>query len=540
MNAKQRGEYFRKVERLRRQLENKYVKSFEKSILKQFDNFANRVKRNGIGAARSSLGLDLWEKDLMKLFENLYKESVITFGNAVYRALKIEANRKANTFGFNREWTNEIMAFLMKDGFSLVSNITSTTKKKLLLIVQKGVEEGLSVDEIVRLIKSDEQIAYAKFRAQKIVRTEVMRSSNMASIMAAKKHDFVVNKQWISARDSRTRRIPEESFDHVKLDGIVKEFDEPFDSTSKDGVEFTAQQPGDPSAPPGFTINCRCTIAFIPQRDKNGNLILKNKPNQPQITSYQEIEPLRNEIEQIVAKFNPGKTVKETKDNLLKYLRGKTGLNFDSVSVTKKQTLETLNKKSIQVAKLFDEYKVQTGIDTEKPIKIKFSSSKSILGVVKSKLGITNSGQVLGKPEITEINFGDRSERLNEITFVNGSTQNRFKSAVDEENRDLTVVTHEFAHALAINRQTMNPNTPQYVKDYFRDLRQIFENYKNEMLSYNQQKDLESVYNISLGRYASTNLDEFHAEGFKEYKLKKSPSKYAREIGELIDKYFKK
>lgn len=540
MNAKQRSEYWVKFERLRRQLENKYVKSFEKSILKQFDNFANRVKKNGIGAAQSSLGLDLWEKDLIKLFENLYKESVITFGNAVYRALKIEANRKANTFGFNREWTNEIMAFLMKDGFSLVSNITSTTKKKLLLIVQKGVEEGLSVDEIVRLIKSDEQIAYAKFRAQKIVRTEVMRSSNMASMMAAKKHDFVVNKQWISARDSRTRRIPEDAYDHVKLDGEVKEFDEPFDSISKDGVEFTAQQPGDISAFPGFTINCRCTIAFIPQRDKNGNLILKNKPNQPQITSYQEIEPLRNEIEQIVAKFNPGKTVKETKDNLLKYLRGKTGLNFDSINVTKNQTLETLNKKSIQVAKLFDEYKVQTGIDTEKPIKIKFNSSKRILGVVKSKLGVTTGGQVLGKPEITEINFGDKVERLSEIEFIKGSTQTRFKSAVDKENADLTVVTHEFAHALAISQQVRNPNTPQYVKDYFKELRQIFDNYKNEMFSYNQQRDLESVYDISIGRYASTNIDEFHAEGFKEYKLKKSPSKYAKQIGELIDKYFKK
>ena len=30
------------------------------------------------------------------------------------------------------------------------------------------------------------------------------------------------------------------------------------------------------------------------------------------------------------------------------------------------------------------------------------------------------------------------------------------------------------------------------------------------------------------------------AEGFTEYKLNSNPSKYALEVGQLIDKYFKK
>jgi uncharacterized protein with gpF-like domain len=286
MNAKQRGEYFRKVERLRRQLDTKYFGQFKNSIKKQFDNFANRIKRNGLGAAQSSLGLDLWEKELLKIFESLYKESAVLFGNAVYRALKIEANRKANTFGFNREWTNEIMTFLMTEGFQFVTDITSTTKKKLLDIVKKGIEDGLGTDDIIKLIKSDEQLAYIVFRARRIVRTEVMRSSNVASMNAAKKHDFYVDKQWISARDNRTRRVPRNQFDHVILDGQIKDFDEPFTETpAENGVELpvSAQQPGDPSTPPGFTINCRCTVAFIPKRDNNGNLLLKPKLNEATI-----------------------------------------------------------------------------------------------------------------------------------------------------------------------------------------------------------------------------------------------------------------
>jgi hypothetical protein len=40
--------------------------------------------------------------------------------------------------------------------------------------------------------------------------------------------------------------------------------------------------------------------------------------------------------------------------------------------------------------------------------------------------------------------------------------------------------------------------------------------------------------------HANTNIDEFMAEGFTEFKLSDNPSKYAIKIGELINKYFKK
>jgi hypothetical protein len=45
---------------------------------------------------------------------------------------------------------------------------------------------------------------------------------------------------------------------------------------NKEGVTITAMQPGDATAPPGFTINCRCRVAFDPKRDSNDRLIMKN------------------------------------------------------------------------------------------------------------------------------------------------------------------------------------------------------------------------------------------------------------------------
>lgn len=275
MNAKQRETYWLKTERLRRQIEAKYFEKLKDIIYKQFIKFANDVSAYGVSGARSRLGLDVWEKGITKVFEQMYKETVVTFGNATYRVLKIEANRKAETFGFNNEWTKAVIEFLFQQGFTLVADITSTTKKKMNDIITKGINEGLSIEEIVRLLKSDDQLNYSAFRARRIARTEVMRASNIGAMKGAEAHDFEVDKQWISARDSRTRRIPEEMFDHVALDGVIVGFDEPFESRGREGQQVVAMQPGDITSPAGFTINCRCAVGFIPKRDANGRLVFK-------------------------------------------------------------------------------------------------------------------------------------------------------------------------------------------------------------------------------------------------------------------------
>lgn len=545
MNAAQRKEYWRKVERLRAQLDAKYFEQVRNSIIAQFKRFARDIEAIGIDAARSRLGLDLWDKEMLKIFEAMYKESVVLFGNSVYRALKIEANQKAETFGFNREWTDAVLEFLLKQGFVLVADITSTTKKKLLDIVSKGIEEGMGVDEIVRIITSDDQLAYATFRARRIVRTEVMRSSNIGAMKGAEAHPFVVDKEWISARDSRTRRIPQDEFDHVELDGVIVGFDEPFTSTGKKGEPVAAMQPGDITAPAGFTINCRCTVAFIPKRDANGRLIMKPKLNAPVINPVSQLPPpiipqQQQQPVQPAINFVFGKNNRETAKNLQAYIKQKTGLNISSTRVSTEISTEEFNKKTEQLLKLFDEYKVGEGLDNESDVSLTFSSTKRFLGVVEFSTGVTMSGRVLKKASIRNMNFGSRNERLNEVTFVPNSERTRFSSAIDEENLQLGVVTHEFAHVLAISNIVSNPSTPQYVKDYFRELRLIKDRYVSEMLELNQKRDRQGVYNMSIGQYASTNIDEFHAEAFKEYKLKRNPSKYAREVGLLIDKYFKK
>ena len=276
MNAKQQREYWTKVERLRRQLDVKYSALFNEAIKKELTEFVNDINIAGLQGALSLMGAYAWNESMMTIMNKLYKESAVIFGNAVYRAVGV-MGQKSDTFGFNSEWVKEVLNFLVQYGFTLVSNMTQTTKAKLQEIVAKGIQEGKSIDQITKDILSDETTGYSMMRAKRIARTEVMRASNYAAMIGADKHPFEVDKVWISARDKRTRRIPKDMYDHYDMNGQKVGWADDFTSTGKRGDLVVAGFPGDPTTPAGFSINCRCTVGFEPKRDANGKLIRKQK-----------------------------------------------------------------------------------------------------------------------------------------------------------------------------------------------------------------------------------------------------------------------
>jgi uncharacterized protein with gpF-like domain len=276
MNAKQQREYWTKVERLRRQLDIKYSSLFNEAIKKELTEFVNDINKAGLQGALSLMGAYAWNESMMKIMNQLYKESAILFGNSVYRAVGV-MGQKSDTFGLNSEWVKEVLNFLVQYGFTLVSNMTQTTKVKLQEIVAKGIQEGKSIDQITKDILSDETTGYSMMRAKRIARTEVMRASNYAAMIGADKHPFEVDKVWISARDKRTRRIPKDMYDHYDMNGQKVGWADDFTSTGKRGDLVVAGFPGDPTTPAGFSINCRCTVGFEPKRDANGKLIRKQK-----------------------------------------------------------------------------------------------------------------------------------------------------------------------------------------------------------------------------------------------------------------------
>ncbi len=130
-------------------------------------------------------------------------------------------------------------------------NIARTTANKVRKIVEEGLLNGESVDEITMAIASD-----AKFgikRSRMIARTESTKAVNLATDQAyqtAANNGINIRKQWLSSRDELVRET------HVELDGQVVGVNDDF------VVPSTGAQGGSPAAfgDPSEDINCRCTI----------------------------------------------------------------------------------------------------------------------------------------------------------------------------------------------------------------------------------------------------------------------------------------
>jgi uncharacterized protein YajQ (UPF0234 family) len=152
-------------------------------------------------------------------------------------------------------------------------------------------------------------------------------------------------------------------------------------------------------------------------------------------------------------------------------------------------------------------------------------SSKGSYGFLESSWDIYQN-----KPKLIKLNFGDKFDNKR----ITDTSVNKPKSNVDEKNLKVSTVVHEFAHLTT--QEFYIKFGQKQATEFFEKLKEIQNNYKQSIRG-NDIKAIESVY---LGNYANTNLDEFLAEGFTEYKLKTNPSKYAMEIGKLFDKYFKK
>lgn len=120
-------------------------------------------------------------------------------------------------------------------------------KKKITGEISRGLSSGQMYSEITRNIALWARIP--KNNAMRIARTEAHRIQTKASFDAqhkAKSKGADITKQWDATLDGKTRDS------HRKLDGEVRELDEPFSN----GLMY----PGDPSGSAAEVINCRCAL----------------------------------------------------------------------------------------------------------------------------------------------------------------------------------------------------------------------------------------------------------------------------------------
>lgn len=138
--------------------------------------------------------------------------------------------------------------------WDFAEEVQATTQALLEELFRQALEEGWSIPRISDALAE----LYSEFkgpRAERIARTEAVKAYNYGTNEAYKEAG-IKRRRWIAALDERTRAT------HLAAHGQVRRMDEPF---AVGGSELMF--PGDPSAPPGEVVNCRCTIVPVFEED---------------------------------------------------------------------------------------------------------------------------------------------------------------------------------------------------------------------------------------------------------------------------------
>lgn len=218
--------------------------------------------------------VNLPQQPMQEALSELYKEVGRIWGaNTFYSILKDagirfkqpEVNIKRNaSFGINQDFIDEIIRFFQTDLFNSVTLITETTRNQIRQIVEDGLQQQLSLDEIINNLLTS---GITKNRAAVISRTEVGKAANAAAVIGAKKTGLKTKKVWIAVNDFRTRK------DHVHVDNQTQPDDKPFVVGNEGYLMMypmaTTTTTGQ-RVPGKEIIQCRCTLGHIVMRDKNG------------------------------------------------------------------------------------------------------------------------------------------------------------------------------------------------------------------------------------------------------------------------------
>lgn len=214
------------------------------------------------------LQVETYESYLKGLdFKNLEQELVNGWvrsgqiGTFVYNEIEGLRKKRVNPF-FSEVWRQLVFNnSKLWIGAKIVS-IKGTLLDEIKKVVSNAVLDALVLPQIAKLIQDTvNKKGFYRWQALRIARTETTSAMNSAMEAAGEESNLVMNKIWISAGDGNERET------HAALDGAVVGMNDKFEN----GLQY----PGDPSGEPEEIINCRCTFAYEPVRDGNGELIIK-------------------------------------------------------------------------------------------------------------------------------------------------------------------------------------------------------------------------------------------------------------------------
>ncbi len=247
----------------------KYERAAYKRFKQTFNAYAENISWDAMNANNYERVIEMSVNEQL-MFQTYYD---VYYGIGTVHGLKIgkTINKQLKQFEptvFETIFQMNLKTWLRNWQMKRVVSVENTYKDTLNNLILKMIDDGKSMPEIVKeMQKIVNKPNFYKWEAMRIARTETTTAANYAATQASEVSGYVMDKMWISALDFRTRTIP---FDHRAMNG--KRVKEKADFVvSGEKLAF----PGDPKGSAANIINCRCTVAIVPKRDSNGDLIEK-------------------------------------------------------------------------------------------------------------------------------------------------------------------------------------------------------------------------------------------------------------------------
>ena len=263
--------------------------------------------------------------------------------------------------------------------------------------------------------------------------------------------------------------------------------------------------------------------------------------------------------------YKVAKSKDEAKQVVKDMFTNYTGLNIGNVSVSSDIDTARMNRINAKLNELMNKFNLlEAAKGGPKPIDVTFKSVVSDRGIT---YGVVHHYYDEFRPslpangKIAKMNFGDKVSDTRIVPMTDEQAPFRHASRVDPENLEFSTIVHEFGHVLSIPEHAILPGAEQKVKDFWKAMEELKREYNAERKGLLDQiakfkpsatniptaeeveafKKAKADYaDIFIGQYANMNVAELMCEGFTEYQLRATPSKYAKKIGLLIDQYFGK
>ena len=257
----------------------KYHASYEKraynelrKVFRKWSNLVINTEFNEQTILNQLTSLVKFE-ELYTTYYQIYYNIGVVHGLRVAKDINLEL--KAITINeFMELFERELPNYLRQYGITRIQMVHSTYLDVIFKMFNDRLKEGKTLrettNEIFEIMRSPR---FYKWEAERIARTETTAAANYSAVTAGNISGFVMQKQWISALDARTRRTPPSNFDHREMNGKRVGLKEDFEFNPKSLLADKLSYPGDPKGQAGNVIDCRCTVAVVPARDKKGNLI---------------------------------------------------------------------------------------------------------------------------------------------------------------------------------------------------------------------------------------------------------------------------